>query len=338
MRQVWITKAGPPDVLEAREAPVPSPLPGEARIAVAAIGVNFADIMGRLGLYREAPPIPYIPGYEVAGRIDAVGREVDETLVGTDVIALLRSGGYSEYVCVPVEQTLPRPANLSPEQAAGLPVAFLTAYEALVVLGGIKPGERVLIHAAAGGLGLAAVEIAKLFSATIYGTSSPQKHDFLRARGVQFPIDYRNFGATIRRLTDGHGVQIALDTIGGRSWVKSYRALAPGGRLVLCGMSSAAPGQRRSLRALVKFALFTPWLMFNPVRLTSDNKGVAGINMGTLWDELAVVRTWAEQVLVWVEAGKLDVRVDRTFPLEDAAEAHRYIQARQNRGKVILVP
>lgn len=340
MRQVWITKPGSPDVLELREGPLPAPGPGQVRIAVEAIGVNFADIMGRLGLYPDAPRGPHVPGYEVSGRVDMLGPGVDSVHVGDEVIAVTRFGGYSEVVSVPAEQVIPRPVTMSPEQAAGFSLSYLTAYAGLVALAGIKPGERVLIQAAAGGVGLAAIDICHIFDATIYGTASAGKHDFLRARGVQHPIDYRrlDFEREVRRLTEGRGVQIALDSIGGRSWLKSYRALAPAGRLVFCGMSAAAPGMGRSLRGLLSFALGTPWLHFNPATLANDNKGVMGINLGRLWDERAMLRAWSMQLLEWYEKSKLQVHVDRVFPLEEAAEAHRYIQARRNVGKVILKP
>jgi NADPH:quinone reductase-like Zn-dependent oxidoreductase len=340
MRQIVIAKPGGPEVLQLHEVPTPEPAPGQVRIAVGAIGVNFADVMGRLGIYPDAPRGPYVPGYEVAGQIEAVGPGVDTSRVGEPVLALTKFGGYSDQLCVPAEQAIPRPASMTVEQAAAFPVAYITAYASLVAMAGIKPGEHVLIHAAAGGLGLAAVSIARIFDATIYGTASASKHDFLREQGVQYPIDYRhqNFEREIKRLTNGRGVQIALDSIGGRSWLKSYRALSAGGRMVICGVSSMAPGQKRSIPSLVKFALSVPWLRFNPVSLANDNKGVMGINLGRLWGELPMMRTWMDALLAWWEAGKLQVRIDHEFSLADAAEAHRYLQDRRNIGKVILKP
>jgi len=340
MRQVWITKSGSPEVLQLRETPTPTPAPGQVRINVGAIGVNFADIMGRLGLYADAPKPPYVPGYEVAGTVDAVGEGVEETRLGQNVVALVRFGGYSDTICVPAEQTFPCPANVPVDQAAGFPVAFLTAYAALIAMAGIKPGEHVLIHAAAGGLGLAAVDICKIFDATIYGTASPGKHAFLRERGVHHPIDYRHqdFEQEIKRLTNGRGVQIVLDSIGGRSWLKSYRSLSTMGRLVISGASAMAPGQRRSVWAMIKMGLTIPWFKFNPPTLANDNKGVMGINLGRLWGDQDRVRQWAEQLLTWYAAGRLSVHVDRVFRLDEAADAHRHIQARRNIGKVILIP
>lgn len=340
MRQVWISKAGPPDVLQVRHAPEPQPGPGQVRVIVEAIGVNFADIVGRLGVYPDAPRIPFVPGFEVAGRIDAVGSGVDPTRVGQDVLALTRFGGYSELICVPATHALPRPPTLTAEEAAAFPVAALTAYAALEALARVREGDRVLIHAAAGGVGLMAVDIARLHGATIFGTASATKHDFLRQRGVHYPVDYRqhDFVREVLRLTDGEGVDIALDSIGGRSWMRSYRALAPAGRLVICGVTALAPGLRRSWWGLLRFALGVPWLALNPVRLANDTRGVLGVNLGRLWSHETLLRAWAEQVLAYQQAGHLRVHVDRVFPLEEAAAAHRYIQERRNVGKVVLRP
>lgn len=338
MRQVWVTKAGPPEVLQVRDAPPPEPGAGEVRIAVEAAGVNFADLVGRLGLSNNAPKMPYVPGYEVAGRVDALGAGVDTLAVGDAVIALTDHGGYSEALCVSAAQTVKRPESLPVEQAAGLMVAGFTAYTALVTQARVRPGDHVLIHAAAGGVGLMAVDIARRFGATIYGTASAHKHDFLRERGVQHPIDYHNqdVPAAIKRLTNGRGVDIVLDSLGGRSWMTSFRMLAPMGRMIVHGASALTPGGRRSLRGMVRFFLGTPWIAFNPVALANANRGVFGINLAQLWDESALLQAAGADLLAWVAEGSLRVHVDRVFPLVQAADAHHYLHARRNVGKVIL--
>lgn len=340
MRQVVITKVGSPDVLRVVDGPLPEPGPGMVRIKVEAIGVNFADVVGRQGLYPDAPKPPYVPGYEVAGTVDAVGASVDSARTGEPVMALTRFGGYSEFVCVPEIQAIHRPAKMSVEQAASFLVSYLTAYASLVVMAGIKPHDHVLIQAAAGGVGLAAIDICKVYGATIYGTASPAKHDFLRGRGVHHPIDYRHrdFEQEVKRLTDGRGVQIALDAIGGRSWAKSYRALAPAGRLIINGVTSLTPRPRRSLRAALRLLITTPWLRFNPIALANDNKGVAGINLGRLWGEEDMLREWVAQLLAWYDVGRVAPHVDCTFPLDRAADAHRRLHERCNTGKLVLVP
>src|SRR5436305_13655729 len=172
MRQIWITKAGGPEVLQIKDAPDPSPAAGEVRIRVEASGVNFADIMGRMGLYPDLPRMPVVPGYEVSGRVDAVGSGVDAEWLGRDVIALTRFGGYSEMISVPLNQVFPRPHALSAMEAAALPVNYFTAWQLIVVMGGLKRGECVLLHSPGGGVGLPATQSARHLGAMVSGTAS----------------------------------------------------------------------------------------------------------------------------------------------------------------------
>ena len=217
MREIWITKAGPPEVLEVREAPDPEPKAGEVRIRVEATGVNFADIMGRLGIYPDLPPMPVVPGYEVGGRIDAVGTGVEGSWVGRDVLAVTRFGGYADTVCVPTNQVFARPANMSALEAAAIPVNYFTAWQLVVVMGSLKAGETVLIHSAGGGVGIAATQLAKHIGAKVIGTASAAKHAELCALGVDHLIDYRteDFEVRTREITNGHGVELILDAVGG---------------------------------------------------------------------------------------------------------------------------
>jgi NADPH:quinone reductase-like Zn-dependent oxidoreductase len=197
MRQIWISKGGPPEVLVVKEEADPQPGPGEMRVRVDASGVNFADVMGRLGLYPDLPKIPVVPGYEVAGRVEAVGGGVDARWVGRDLFALTRFGGYADVVCAPQAQVFPRPQGMSAQEGAAIPVNYLTAWQLIVVMGGLKSGETVLIHSAGGGVGIAATQIAKHIGAKVIGTASAAKHGELRALGVDHLIDYRT--ATSRR-------------------------------------------------------------------------------------------------------------------------------------------
>ena len=192
MRQIWIPKAGPPEVLELREAPDPQPGRGEVRVRVQAAGINFADIMGRLGIYPDLPPMPVVVGYEVGGRVDAVGEGVAADWIGRDVSAMTRFGGYSDVICVPQQQALRRPEGMSAEEGAALPVNYITAYMLVVVMGGLRSGETVLVHSAGGGVGIAAVQLAKHLGASVIGTASPGKHPFLSKLGVAHCIDYRS--------------------------------------------------------------------------------------------------------------------------------------------------
>ena len=203
MRQIWITRAGAPEVLQVKEAADPAPNAGEVRIRVEASGVNFADIMGRMGVYPDLPPIPVVPGYEVSGRIDAVAAGVDQSWIGQDVIAMTRFGGYADVVCVPVKQAFPRPAGLSALEGAAIPVNYFTAWQLVVVMGALKANETVLIHSVGGGVGIAATQIAKHVGARVIGTASAVKHDEMRALGVDHLIDYRteDFETRTREIT-----------------------------------------------------------------------------------------------------------------------------------------
>jgi NADPH:quinone reductase-like Zn-dependent oxidoreductase len=340
MRQVWISKAGAPEVLEVREAPDPSPAAGQLRIRVEATGVNFADIMGRMGLYPDLPPIPVVVGYEVGGQVDAVGSGVDPSWVGRDVFAMTRFGGYSDVVCVPEVQVFERPAGMTAEQGAALPVNYFTAWQLVVVMGSLRAGEMMLVHSAGGGVGIAATQIAKNLGAKVIGTASRSKHEFLRGIGVDELIDYRteDFEKRTMELTGGRGVELILDAVGGDSFKKGFRILAPTGRLGMFGMSSAATGKERSVVSMLKMAASMPWLQFVPPALINQNKGVFGVNLGHLWDQVPRIRGWADELLALWHSGVVRPHIDKVFPFAEAAAAHHYVQDRKNIGKVLLRP
>lgn len=339
MRQVWVTRRGGPEVLEVREAFDPSPGPGEVRIQVAAAGVNFADVMIRIGIYPHPPKLPAVIGYEVAGVVDAAGENVVDPAIDTRVLALLPNyGGYSEAVVVPAGEALPIPDSLSFEKAAAVPVNYLTAWLMLVRQGNVRPGERVLVHGAAGGVGQAAVQICRWRGAEVIGTASAGKHARLKASGVAHCIDYRtqDFEAAVRDITGGEGVDVVLDPIGGKSWSKSRRCLAPLGRLCLFGASAMVAGSRRNLWTIVKSLAGMP--RYSPLDLMSHNHGVFGLSMGELGARQALCVPMLREILELVRDGVFAPEVDRTFPLEEAGAAHAYLQSRRNFGKVILTP
>lgn len=217
MRQIVTTANGGVEVLKVQETPDPRPGKGEVVVQVKAAGLNFADILARQGLYPDAPKKPCVMGYEVAGVVEAVGEDVDHELLGKAVVAMTRFRGQAEKVAVAANQLFEKPESLSFEQAAAIPVNYLTAYALLNVMGSLHAGESVLIHNAGGGVGLAAIDIAKKIGATTYGTASPGKHDFLRERGLDHAIDYRNedWSAVLKQLTNGGGVDLVIDPIGG---------------------------------------------------------------------------------------------------------------------------
>lgn len=340
MRQIWITKAGAPEVLQVKEVPDPEPGAGEVRIRVEASGVNFADIMGRIGVYPDLPPIPVVPGYEVSGRVDAVGSAVDNNWVGRDVIALTRFGGYADVVCVSARQVFARPAAFSALEGAAIPVNYLTAWQLIVVMGALKADETVLIHSIGGGVGIAATQIAKYIGARVIGTASAAKHDQLRLLGVDRLIDYRteDFEVRVREITGGRGVDLILDAVGGESFKKGYRILAPAGRLGMFGVSSLASGKKRNVSALLSMLVNTPWFQFNPLQLMNANKGVFGVNLGHMWGEVDRLRQWAETLMELAAKGVIKPKIARSFRFDEAAQAHHFIQDRRNIGKVLLMP
>jgi len=338
MKQIVITKSGGPGVLKVKEKPDTEPEKGEVKIRVKAAGINFADILARKGLYPDAPKPPCVIGYEVSGIVEAVGEEVQESMIGKSVLALTRFGGYSDVVTVPTGQVVEKPEHLSFEEAAAIPVNYLTAYQLLVVMGSLKQGESVLIHNAGGGVGLAALDIAKKIGAVTYGTASPFKHPFLRKRGLEHVIDYRtqDWPEVMKQLTNGRGVELIIDPLGGRNWKKSYKALRSTGRLGMFGISTVSrPGSGGKLR-IIKVILQTPW--FHPLSLMNSNRAVFGVNVGHLWNEGPKVEKWMEAIMNGVKEGWVCPHVGKTFSFNDVADAHAYIENRKNIGKVVLVP
>ena len=342
MRAVVITRHGAPEVLRVEQRPEPAVGPGELRIAVRAAGINFADLMARSGVYPDAPPPPCVVGYEVAGEVETVGDGVEGHAVGDRVIAGTRFGGYAELVTVAADQVLPLPDRLGFEQGAAFPVNYGTAYAALVIMGGLKESERVLIHAAAGGVGIAATQIARQIGAETFGTASASKHDAIRAQGVDHAIDYRNedFAAAAMRITGGVGLDLIIDAVGPSSFRKDYGILRSGGRLVMYGLSEVQTGDRRDLPAvlqrLARMPLATmPW--WKSLSVMNENKGVFGLNMLKWWDDEGLDRV-LEPLAAGLEGGEYEPVVAEAFPFERAADAHRFIAERRNVGKVVLTP
>lgn len=344
MKALVQTGNGGPEVLQVLERPDPPVGPGEVRIAVKAAGINFADTMARVGLYPDAPKPPCVMGYEVAGTVESLGEGVSDFAVGDRVMAGTRFGGQAELVTVPADQALPLPERLSFEQGAAFPVNYGTAYAALIIMGSLREGDRVLIHAAAGGVGIAATQIARNAGAgRILGTASPSKHEAIRAQGVTDPVDYRSqdFAAEAMRLTGGEGVDLVIDALGPTSFRKDYRLLRSGGRLVMYGLSEATNEGRRdvpaAVKSLLKMPLVTiPW--WKSLSLMNENKGVFGLNMLKWWDREGNLDRVTEPLMADLEAGRLEPVVAEAFPFERAGEAHEFIAQRRNVGKVVLFP
>jgi synaptic vesicle membrane protein VAT-1 len=343
MKAVVLTGHGGPEVLQVQERPDPPVGPGEVRIDVKAAGINFADTMARVGLYPDAPKPPCVLGYEVSGVVESVGPGAESLKAGDRVIAGSRFGGQASMVTVPETQAFPLPESWSFEQGAAFPVNYTTAYVALVMMGGIRKGDRVLIHAAAGGVGISATQIARSREAEIFGTASAAKHDAIRAQGVDHAIDYRtqDFEQEVRRITGGEGVDLIMDALGPTTFRKDYRLLRQGGKLIMYGASELSTGQGRSIptvaRNLLRMPLATvPW--WKSLGIMNENKGVFGLNMLT-WQDTEGLDRVLEPLSEELESGDfIDPVVAEAFPFDRAGEAHRFIAERRNIGKVVLVP
>jgi NADPH:quinone reductase-like Zn-dependent oxidoreductase len=337
MRQVWITKTGTPDVLQVKEAPDPTAGKGEVRIRVKAAGINFADLMARVGLYPDAPKLPAVVGYEVSGTIDQLGDGVTNVKEGARVLAMCKFGGYSDVIVVPASQAIPMPDSMSFEEGAAFPVVYVTAYNMMLWNGHLRPGSSVLIHSAAGGVGLAAIQIAKTRNCVILGIASKGKHDFLRENGCQHPIDASgDYVRAARDIVGDKGVDLVLDPVGGKSWTEGYELLAPCGRLVAFGLSAAATGNTRSIvNALKQVLSIKKW---SPMKLMDDNKTISGTNMGHLFSRPDLIEPQLIALMEMHAKGELKPYVDKSFPFAEAGAAHQYIHDRKAKGKVVLVP
>ncbi len=332
MRAVVITKHGGPEVLKVQERPDPPLGAGEVRIDVAASGINFADVMARMGLYQDAPKTPCVVGYEVAGTVLEVGEGVTGVSPGRRVIAGTMFGGYASQVVAPEADVIPLPERLSFEQGAAIPVNYATAWAGLIGFGVLQRGERVLIHSAGGGVGIAATQIAKRSGAEIVGTASPGKHDRIRELGVDVAVDYTKPGWE-RGLGE---FDVILDAVGGQSFRTGYGLLRAGGRLVAYGASSVVSGERKSIPTALKAVLRMP--RFNLIKQMSESKTVIGLNMLTLWKDRGSLQPWIAPLQEMLDDGTVDPVIGGDFPFEDAGAAQTMIVERRNIGKVVLTP
>ena len=336
MKAIVVEKPGAPESLLIRDYPDPVPGQGQIRVRVRAAGLNFADCMARMGIYPGAPKPPFIPGLECAGTVDAVGAGVPADWMGKRVVAMTWFGGYAEAMLTTPEDVFLIPAGKSFEQAAAVGVTYLTALHGLYYLANLQEGDTVLIHTAAGGVGTAAVELARLRHAVMIGTASASKHEFLRKLGVQHTIDYRtqDFEAEVERITGGRGVRVAMDPIGGQNFEKSYRCLRRGGVLLMYGLSAAVPTMRMNWLTAAYEYLTSP--RFSAMRLMDDNKAVVGYHMGRMQTERDLIRRECAEIASLWETGKIDPVVGKVFPYTEAPEAHRFMQDRKNIGKIVL--
>jgi synaptic vesicle membrane protein VAT-1 len=337
MRALVLTKRGTPDdALAVRDWPDPEVGSGQIRIRVQAAGLNFADVLARVGLYPDAPKPPTVMGYEVAGEVESVGPASDGFQPGDRVVAGTRFKGFAELVTTDIGNVLRIPEGMTFEEAAALPVAYGTAYAAIGLLAAVRPGETVLVHAAAGGVGIAALQVLGDRGAVVIGTASASKHDAVLAQGADHVIDYRNQDVKreVMKITDGRGVDVVLDALG--TFRESYAMLRPGGRMVMYGASRLLTGDRRNMAKAVRAVVRMP--RFNALKLMNENRSAMGLNLLKLWDERGSLDEVLTPLADLVERGVVRPVVSETFPFERAGEAHRYIQERRNVGKVVLTP
>ncbi len=337
MRALVNVKAGGPEVLQVRQVPDPGVEAGQILVRVKRAGLNFADISARVGLYPDAPKFPMVMGYEVSGVVEALGSGVTQFAKGDRVVSMCRFGGQAELVAIPATQVRKIRDDLSFDEAAALPVNALTAFHMLFWVAPLQPGMTVLIHMAAGGVGLLAIQLCKTIpNVTVIGTSSPGKHAFLKEQGVHHCIDYRSkdYATEVMAITRNRGVDRVLDALGGPDWEKGFKLLKPGGHLHCFGWANMVDGKTRNLFTVV--SQFLRLKKYSPMELMDTNRGVSGTNMGHLWGEVELMAHHLDKVLELNAAGKLTARVDKVFPLEKAGEAHEYVQARKNIGKVLL--
>jgi NADPH2:quinone reductase len=336
MRTIFLQQLGSPEqAFSIREQPIPVPQAQEVLIKVAAIGINYAEVLMRRGLYPVRAKLPYVPGFEASGIIEKLGSGVTHLKTGQRVVVMLELGAYAEYVCAKVGSVIPIPEGMSFEDAAALPVNFATAYHCLFNTGVLFSGDRVLLHACAGGVGLAAVQFCKHAGVEIFGTAgSDEKIKFLRAYGVHHPINYRtaDFSQHIKELTTGEGIDFVLDSLGGETLKKSIKLLRPNGRLASIGVSSFT--QKNRLLLLGEL-LFRPRL--DTLSLLRRSTGFYGVYLARLAERPRLIQSLMQTIISQYIQGKIKPHIGRAFPFEQVAGAHAFLESRNSIGKLLLL-
>ncbi len=324
MRAIRVDEFGEPDVLELVEVERPSPGEGEVLIEVKSAGVNYADTMRRRNKYVEGQELPFTPGSEIAGTVAEVGEGVEDVEEADRVVTLLGTGGYAEYAVAPARNLIPIPDRMDFDEAAAIPLQGLTAYHVLETSGRLKEGESVLVHAAAGGVGTLAIQIAKLMGASpvIATASTQEKLSFAGELGPDVLINYteEDWPEQVRKATDGSGADVILEMVGGDFVQKNLQCLNAFGRMVVFGSAS---GERGSLVA---------------ADLMPKNQVVAGFYLPRIMSRPELFGPSLEKILGWISSGELKLTVGARYPLEKAREAHDALEGRKTTGKIVLNP
>jgi len=336
MKSVILTKYGAPEVLKVKELKNLEPLNNQVRIKVHYAGINFAEIMARMKLYPGGPKPGSVLGGEVSGVIDKIGEDVKSLSIGDKVMGLTLSGSYSSQACINTDSIIPLPDNFMLDEAAAFPVTYITAYMMMFDLGNLQGGDTFLIHGAGGGVGTAAIQLAKTKNIKIIGTSSSWKHDKLIKMGVDKCIDYNTDDTEkeIMDFTNGKGVDLAIDPIGAKNWKLSYKVLAKMGKLIIYGDQNLVKGDK--LKPIVAMKEMYSMPKYKPMDLMANNKAVMGYHLGRFKDHEWKVKRSIENLVKLVNDNDLHPIIDSKFSFEDAPKAHRHIQNRKNFGKVLL--
>jgi NADPH:quinone reductase-like Zn-dependent oxidoreductase len=338
MKAAVVTRYGGPEVMEIQDVPLPRLKEGEIMVRVRAIGLNFADVFGRLGVYPNTPPPPFIPGLEFSGDVVAVAPDVSKFKGGERVMGYSRLGSHAEYVCLGIHYATIVPQNMTYEEAAAFLATGISAYHGIVRLGNLSKGEKLLIHAAAGGVGLATVQIAKHIGAEVFATAGTDEKLAMAGRfGADHLFNYRDtdFASEITRITEGYGVDVVMDSVGGKVFKKSWRLLAQMGRYILYGVSSVTgKGAMNRLKVAAAFSMMGPIF---PPSLMSANRGIHGFNLGTLTAKESYFSDAAKEILRYFDEGFLKPVIGHVFPFEKIVEAHAFLQTRQSSGKIVVL-
>ncbi len=336
MKAATLVKLGEPEsAFEIREVVQPEVTANQVLIKVEGFGLNYADVMARLGIYPDAPALPAVLGYEVVGRVDQLGEAVTRFELGQRVLAFTRFGGYAEFAIAEQQGTVALTDEIELGKALALGAQYCTAYHCAEEQVRLQKGDHVLIHAAAGGVGTALVQLARRRECVIYGTASTAKLAHLTESGVDHPIDYRrvDFVEAVRAISGQRGMDVIFDPIGGDYTRKGFKLLGSGGRIVLFGASSltGATNIFRKLRVMAGFGLF------HPIQMVASSKSIIGVNMLRIGDDRPeVLQRVMESVVELYELHRLDPVVGGEYPLESLAEAHRYLESRKSIGKIAI--
>jgi len=335
MKVVQLVKHGnDPSCFQITDASKPTPKAGQVLIKVQGFGLNYADVMARLGLYRDAPPMPAVLGYDVVGTVEAVGESVDNSIIGKRVVAVTEFGGYAEYAIAYVGAAAEIPTDMPLASAAALATQYSTAYYAAFQLGNVQNGEHVFIHAAAGGVGLALIQFCKLKNCIIYGIlSNDAKAETIRQLGVQSVINSskQNVLEELKKLD--HQLDVIFDSVGGKGVKIGFKSLRAGGRIICYGGSQLTAG--KGPLNLVKFGL--SFGFYSPIQMLSQSKSIMGVNMLKLMRaQPQSLKNILNGILKLLQERKISMPIGETFPIDKLFEAHTYLQSRKSVGKIAV--